>query len=143
MSVFVKRVEKMRLNKKWRIINMFALGLVMICITFGAVGQILMKGGMNQIGEINDFEGFININMIFCIVTNVYIFVGLLLYAISAFLWLGALSTLDVSYMYPLLSLAYVLTAILASVFLTENITLLRWVGIGLVVAGCFTIMRT
>ena len=133
----------MRLNKKWVVINMFALGLVMICIIFGAIGQISMKTGMTQIGEINDFGKFINLNTIFQIITNPYIFGGLLLYAISAFLWLGALSTLDVSYMYPLLSLAYVITAVLAFVFLKENITLFRWVGIALVVAGCFLIVKT
>jgi len=129
---------KMRLNKKWRMINMFALTLVMICIVFGAVGQILMKSSMAQIGEINDLEGFINLNTIFYIITNVYVLSGLLLYAVSAFLWLGALSILDVSYMYPLLSLAYVITAMFAFVLLKENITLFRWVGIALVVAGVF-----
>jgi len=133
----------MRLNKKWGFINMFALGLVIICIIFGAIGQISMKTGMAQIGEINDFRGFINLNTIFHILTNVYVLLGLLLYAVSAFLWLGALSTLDVSFMYPLLSLAYVITAILAFVVLKENITLIRWVGIALVVAGCFLIVRT
>jgi len=122
---------------------MFALGLVIICIIFGAIGQISMKTGMAQIGEINDFRGFINLNTIFHILTNVYVLLGLLLYAVSAFLWLGALSTLDVSFMYPLLSLAYVITAILAFVVLKENITLIRWVGIALVVAGCFLIVRT
>lgn len=102
-----------------------------------------MKAGMSQIGEINDFGRFINLNTIFQILTNVYVLFGLLLYAISAFLWLGALSTLDISYMYPLLSFAYVMTAILAFVFLKENITLFRWVGIALVVVGCFLIGRS
>jgi drug/metabolite transporter (DMT)-like permease len=133
----------MRLNKKWEVINMFALYLVMICIICGAIGQILMKAGMIQISEIKSIEGFININTLFCILTNVYVFSGLLLYAISAILWLGALSTLDVSYMYPLLSLAYVITAILAFVLLKESITLLRWVGIAFVVVGCFMISET
>lgn len=122
---------------------MFALTLVMICIVFGAIGQILMKSGMAQIDEIKSIGGFINLNTIFHIITNVYVLFGLLLYAVSAFLWLAALSTLDVSYMYPLLSLAYVMTAILAFVFLKENITLFRWVGIALVVAGCFLIIRS
>jgi drug/metabolite transporter (DMT)-like permease len=122
---------------------MFALGLVLICIIFGAFGQILMKTGMSQIDEIKSIEGFINLNTIFCLLTNVYVLSGLLLYALSAFLWLGALSSLDVSYMYPLLSLAYVITAILAFVVLKENITLLRWLGIAFVVIGCFMISKT
>lgn len=97
-----------------------------------------MKTGMAQIDEIKDFGGLINLNILFKIVTNVYVLIGLLLYAVSAFLWLGALSTLYISYMYPLLSLTYVITAILAFLFLKENNTLIRWVGIVLVVIGMF-----
>lgn len=122
---------------------MFALGLVVICIIFGAAGQILMKLGMAQIGEINDLVRLLSPNNIFHMLTNPYVLGGLLLYAVSFILWLGALSSLDVSFMYPMLSLAYVIAAVAAFVFLKEDITLIRWAGIGLVVAGCFMIGRT
>jgi drug/metabolite transporter (DMT)-like permease len=62
---------------------------------------------------------------------------------VSAFLWLGALSTLDVSFMYPLLSLAYVVTAVFAIIYLGEIVTLSRWAGISLVVIGCVLIARS
>lgn len=122
---------------------MFALSLVAICIVFGAVGQILMKSGMSQIGQIGDLGKLINPSTVFSIFTNAYVIGGLLLYAIASFLWLGALSTLDVSLMYPLLSLAYVVAAILGLIFLKEDITLLRWVGIVVVIGGCFMILRS
>ena len=122
---------------------MFALSLVAICVVFGAVGQILMKTGMSQIGQIGDLGKLISPSTVFSIFTNVYVIGGLLLYATAAFLWLGALSNLNVSLMYPLLSLAYVLAAILAFIFLKEDIILLRWAGIVVVVAGCFMIVRS
>ena len=122
---------------------MFALSLVAICIVFGAVGQILMKTGVSQIGQIGNLGKLINPSTVFSIFTNVYVIGGLLLYAMAFFLWLGALSTLDVSLMYPLLSLSYVVTAILGLIFLKEDITLLRWVGVMVVVAGCFMILRS
>jgi len=122
---------------------MFALGLVAICIVFGAVGQIMMKGGMTQVGEIGGIGKLFGLNTILRIFTNPYVLGGLLLYAVAAFLWLGALSTLNVSFMYPLLSLGYVLAAILGLIFLGEDITLLRWGGIIVVVIGCFMILRT
>jgi len=122
---------------------MFALSLVAICIVFGAVGQILMKTGVSQIGQIGNLDKLINPSTVFSIFTNVYVIGGLLLYAMAFFLWLGALSTLDVSLMYPLLSLSYVVTAILGLIFLKEDITLLRWVGVMVVVAGCFMILRS
>lgn len=122
---------------------MFALGLVATCIVFGAVGQILMKSGMTQVGQIGGLGKLFSPNMVFSMFTNVFVIGGLLLYAIAAFLWLGALSTLNVSFMYPLLSLGYVLAVILGAIFLKEDITLLRWVGVATVVAGCFMILRT
>ena len=123
--------------------GMFALSLVAICIIFGAVGQILMKTGMSQTGSISDVGKLFNPSTLVSIFTNVYVIGGILLYAAAAILWLGALSTLDVSLMYPLLSLAYVVAAILSLIFLKEDVTLLRWVGIGVVIAGCFMILRS
>ena len=124
-------------------INMFAIGLLVVCILFGAFGQIFMKAGMNQLDKIDDMAQLLDPDTAMSILKNKYVIGGLLLYAISAFLWLGALSTLDVSFMYPMLSLAYVITAILAFVSLGENITVVRWAGIVLVVAGCFLIARS
>ena len=132
----------MELNKK-KGVAMFALSLVMVSIVLAAFGQIAMKSGMSQIEEIKDFRELFNLNTFFDIFTNFYVLSGLLLYVVSLILWLGALSTLDVSYMYPLISLGYVITAILAFIFLKEDITLFRWVGIALVVIGCFMIVRT
>ena len=122
---------------------MFALGLVAICIIFGAVGQILMKVGMTHIGEIGGIGKLLNQNFIISLITNPFVIGGLLIYAVAAFLWLGALSNLNVSFMYPLLSLGYILAALLGLVFLKEDITLLRWGGIIVIVIGCFMVLRT
>jgi len=122
---------------------MFAMILVLVCIFCAAGGQTALKSGMNQVGEIGSLGQLFNLDTLVHIFTNPRVLAGLFLYVISLFLWLGALSTLNVSFMYPLLSLSYVITAIIAFVFLKESITLLHWVGISLVVGGCLLIMRT
>jgi drug/metabolite transporter (DMT)-like permease len=124
-------------------LSMFAIGLVLICVLLGAFGQISMKSGMRQVGKINGFSELIDSKTIMGIAGNAYVLGGLLLYFISAFLWLGALSTLDVSLMYPMLSLAYVVTAIFAVIYLGEIVTFSRWAGILLVVIGCILITRS
>ena len=124
-------------------LNMFAIGLVLICVVFGALGQISMKAGMRQVQKINGFSDLLDPCTVMKIFSNIYVVGGLLLYMVSAFLWLGALSTLDVSSMYPLLSLAYVVTAVFAVSFLGEVVTLYRWAGIVLVVIGCLLIVRS
>ena len=122
---------------------MFALTLVLICVFAGAAGQILWKEGMSNFGRINGIEDLLQVKTVWDIFTNKYILLGIILYAMSVFLWLGAMSTLDVSFMYPLLSLGYIVTAILALVFIGENITLLRWAGIVVIIAGCFMITKS
>jgi len=123
--------------------TMFALTLVLICVLAGAAGQIFWKEGMSGLGRINGMGDLLQLKTAWDIFTNKYIIVGLFLYAMSVFLWLGAMSTLDVSFMYPLLSLGYVVTAILAIIFIGENITLIRWAGIAFVIAGCILITRS
>jgi multidrug transporter EmrE-like cation transporter len=122
---------------------MFALTLVLICVLAGAAGQILWKEGMSNLGRINGIGDLLQVKTVWDIFTNKCIILGIILYAISVFLWLGAMSTLDVSFMYPLLSLGYIVTAILALVFIGENITLLRWAGIVVIIAGCFMITKS
>ena len=122
---------------------MFALTLVLICIFAGAAGQICFKCGMSNIDKINNFDNLLNSKTIISIATNNYIILGTLLYGTAFILWLGALSTLDISYMYPLLSLGYIITAIFAFLFIRENITLLRWLGILLIFAGSFLVTKS
>ncbi len=122
---------------------MFAIILLAICILAGALGQISWKHAMSNMDRIDGVEGLLSRETVKNIITDKYIILGLFLYGISTFLWLGAMSTLDISYMYPMLSLGYVLTAILAFVFLGEYVSLIRWSGIVLVVFGCILIMRS
>lgn len=122
--------------------TMFAIILIVICIIGAAVGQIALKSGMGQIGEISSIRQLFNIGTLARIFTNVRILAGLLCYGVATILWLGAMSTLNISFMYPLLSLSYVITALIAVMFLRENITLSHWIGIFMVVGGCLLIVK-
>jgi drug/metabolite transporter (DMT)-like permease len=124
-------------------LNMFAIGLVLVCVVFGALGQISMKTGMGQVRQINSFSNLSDSNTIRDIFSNSYVLGGLFFYVVATFLWLGALSTLNVSSIYPLLSLGYVLTAIFAIIFLGEVVTSSQWGGIALIAMGCFLILRS
>lgn len=121
----------------------FALTLVLICVFLSAIGQFTMKVGMGQVGEIATARQLFNLDTLFRMFTNPYVLTGIFLYGISLVLWLGAMSTLNISLMYPLASLAYVVAAIIAFIFLKEDVTLLRWAGILVIVGGCFLITRT
>ena len=65
---------------------MFAFGLVAICILCGGVGQILMKNGMSQVGQIGGWTKLFSFTTVVSLVTNGYVVGGLALYAAAAFL---------------------------------------------------------
>ncbi|MBM2824872.1 MAG: 4-amino-4-deoxy-L-arabinose transferase [Dehalococcoidales bacterium] len=121
---------------------MFALALVLLVVLGTAIGQIVMKSGMSQVETINNVGQLFNPVTLFHIFTNPRVLIGVFCYVLSLVLWLGALSTLNVSQVYPLMSLSYVITAIFAFAFLKESMTIFNWVGILLVLVGCFLITR-
>ncbi len=123
--------------------NVFAYIILAICIVFGAFGQIFMKTGMNQLDKIEGINSILKPDTIMGVLLNKYVMGGLFLYFVAAFLWLAALSTLDVSFMYPLLSFAYIITAFFAYWVIGENVTTMRWVGTVLIVLGCILISRS
>lgn len=134
-----QRISKIQMKRG----IMFAIILVCICILGATSGQILMKLGINQLDSIKDIKQLFNIVTLFKIFTSPYIIAGLLCYAIPGILWLGAMSTLNISFMYPLLSLGYLTTALAASIFLKEGITPIHWIGIFLIVVGCSLVAST
>jgi uncharacterized membrane protein len=48
-----------------------------------------------------------------------------------------------VSQAYPVLSLGYVLAALLASPLLGESVTLQRWVGMAVIIVGVWIVSRS
>ena len=95
---------------------------------------------MNQMQEptnIYDKSNILNI------ISNKLIILWFGLYLISTIFWFGAMSKLDISMLSPLGSLVFVLTALLALVFLGEKISPLRWAGIGVIVVGIFLLVKS
>jgi drug/metabolite transporter (DMT)-like permease len=61
---------------------------------------------------------------------------GVLLLIAWMLLRMALLSWADLSYVLPVTAVGYVLVAIVGKVLLDEQITMKRWAGIGLIVAG-------
>ena len=118
----------------------FGLILFTVCVVLQPVAQILEKYGMKQVGEITSWGQLFSYHTLWKVITNPYIVCGVVLAAALLVLWLGALSTLDASYIYPFGSVAYIILALLAVVFLKESITATHWVGMVVIVCGCYLI---
>lgn len=113
--------------------------LILLSVVLGVFGQIFQKMGMKDIGKV-DFQDIFSLKF-FSIVTQRYVFVGIVLYLLASVVWLVVLSKAEVSYAYPLIGLGYVFVAIFAKIFFNENLTLLRFVGILLISMGAYLVV--
>lgn len=97
-----------------------------------AVGEAFLSFGMRRIG----LENPSFLRWFLLVATNPFVLVGVLFVTAFFFLYLVALSRADLSFVMPLTALSYLFAAILAKVFLGEQISWLRWTGILVIVIG-------
>jgi len=109
----------------------WTIGLVFFCAFLGAIGQLLFKLGSTSV----------SFNL-FSWITNIKVIGGMLLYAVSAVLFIIALKHGNLSVLYPLIATSYIWVAIFSVKFLGEPFSLAKWIGIALIIAGVSVIVR-
>jgi drug/metabolite transporter (DMT)-like permease len=115
--------------------------LILIDVILNVTGQLSLKYGMSKIGNFS--LSLSTLPPVFLkAATNFHVLFGLLCYGLGFMVWLIVLSKAEVSYAYPLISLGYVFTAILAWVLLGEALSEIRLVGILTICLGVFLIAR-
>ena len=116
--------------------------LILICVVFNTISQVVLKKGMNSIGYF-DFQ-WRNIPEIgWQIMTNLSIMTGLTCYVFSFIFWLLTLSRMDVSVAYPLSSIGYIMTALAGHFFLQENLSLMKISGTIIIMLGVYVVARS
>lgn len=111
-----------------------------ISILLAVTGQLFMKKGMMIFGTFPASQLLYKIIPMFL---NPYVFFGFACFGASAVFWLVVLSRLELSLVYPMVSVAYILVAIFSWLLFKENVTLMRWLGILVIVFGVFLISRS
>jgi drug/metabolite transporter (DMT)-like permease len=76
-------------------------------------------------------------------VSNPWMIAGIVLLILFLASYLSALSWADLSFVLPATAPAYLLTVMLAAVFLHETISPARWAGTGLIVIGTVLVARS
>jgi drug/metabolite transporter (DMT)-like permease len=81
--------------------------------------------------------GFYNLLLFFkAVFSSPFFWIGLLSLIIMFIIWSTILSKIDLSVAVPIASFSYILVALVSILFLHETITLLRWMGIFLILTG-------
>lgn len=119
-----------------------SFALILTGVLLNAAAQLLLKAGTNAVGH---FEFHLD-NLVpvgWKLATEPHILTGMTCYAISLVVWIMALSRVPVSIAYPMLSIGYVVNAVVAYLWLGEAVNATRMMGIGVIVLGVFIVARS
>ncbi len=107
--------------------------LVLFAVALAATGQLMLKHGMQlATARARGSHG----SLVIAAATTPWVLLGLVVFAVSAMAWLGALSRVPLNVAYPFNALGYIVILAASVVVLHERANLLTWAGSLLVVAG-------
>ena len=113
--------------------------LTLLVILSSLFGNFSLSWGMRQVGRLVTLSPLAYVRAVF----NPWVALGISLLILWLFFQLALLSWADLSYVLPVTSIGYVLSALAGTLFLHEEISRWRWAGILLIVAGVVLVART
>jgi drug/metabolite transporter (DMT)-like permease len=117
--------------------------ILLVSLVFEAVGVVCLNKGLRQMGEITVIN-WMEIKRLAAIgLTNPYLLLGIFFEALFFAGLLVLLSRAEVSFVWPLTSLGFVITTLAAHFILHEKVTLIRWSGVCLIVLGAWMVSWT
>src|SRR4051812_26121549 len=109
-----------------------------LTILSNVAGNSALTKGMQQLGGVGNTPLAL-IEALF----HPLVALGVALLIVWTLTHMALLSWADLSYVMPVTAMGYVVTAFAARVFLGENVSVARWIGIVLVTAGVTLVGRT
>jgi multidrug transporter EmrE-like cation transporter len=119
------------------------VSLILLAAAFGVCGQLSLKVGMNQVGQLGAEVLDQPLQVAVRVVSTPLVASGLAMYVFGAILWMMVLSRSALSFAYPILAIGYAITPMLAWLLLGENMNAVRWLGIAVICAGVFVVSRS
>ena len=109
--------------------------MALVSVAIGAIGQFLLKLAARSLGSVSLF-GPSFVASIARLAVNPYLLVGLVCFVSSMLLWVKVLTSAQLNTAYPLVSLGYVLVAILSWVALGETLSVRQIIALALIIIG-------
>jgi len=119
------------------------IGIILVSVVLAGFAQITLKTGVNHVTEAHGGQLQLDGQSIRALATSPIIWGGLVLFGLSAVVWLFALSRASLSFAYPFAALSYVLIVAFSILVLHETVPPLRWLGVGLIVTGIILVAQT
>lgn len=116
-------------------IRLIILSLLQCLLLSG--GQVLLKFALMKTGDFAWTKAFWG-----SLFTNWQFAACGLCYAAGSLLWMYILKYFPFSMAYPMISLSYIFGMFAAMIFFGEQIPLLRWAGVLLIIGGCILVAK-
>ncbi len=121
--------------------NLATFALIVVSVSLNALAQVALRKAMLVAGTLPPISQPIGLGL--ALAGNVWLWAGMACYGASIGLWLAVLARVQVSVAYPMLSIGYVIAAVLGVTFLGETLGLARIAGILVICLGVFLVSRT
>ncbi|PAW84052.1 MAG: hypothetical protein B9S33_12565 [Pedosphaera sp. Tous-C6FEB] len=108
-----------------------------------AIGVVFLSKGLKQVGEVKQVTAGEIWRVVKAGIANPNILLGVALETVFFVALLVLLSRSDVSFIWPLTAMGFVLTTLTAKFLLQENIPPMRWLGVLLIMLGAGIITWT
>ncbi len=110
--------------------------LLALIVLAGTGGELCVSRAMKEAGEPFHLHPSAILKTIFAALRTPWMWLGIGMMATAFFALLGALSVYNVSFVVPVTALSYVFGALGSTLFLREQVTRGRWLGILMVAFG-------
>jgi len=110
--------------------------ILLIGLVFEAAGVVFLKKGITQFGEVKQISAAAIIRVVKAGVTNPSVLLGVFFEALFFVCLLVLLAESDISFLWPLTALSFVMTTFAAIIFLSEKVSSARWAGVVFIVIG-------
>ena len=112
------------------------VAFMLFALVLEAVGVVLLSKGLKEIGDLGHIAVGEILRVVRSGITNRNILLGVALEAAFFACLLVLLSKRDVSFVWPLTALSFVLTTLAAQFYLKEHVTTARWLGVVFIMIG-------
>lgn len=118
------------------------IALILSSVALAAVAQLTLKHGMDQVAAGSGALRF-DAESLRDVATTPAVWAGLVLFGLSAVVWLAVLSRTSLSFAYPFASLTYVLILLADRFLLHQEVPGLRYLGVACIVVGIVLVAQT
>jgi uncharacterized membrane protein len=112
------------------------LSILLVGLVCESAGVVLLKKGINQIGDVNGYTAAEMFRVVKSGLTSQTIWLGIFFEALFFIGLLVLMAKSDISFLWPLTGLSFVFATFSAMWFLHEQVSPVRWIGVALIVLG-------